>query len=120
MKILVIDDSKTVRQYHKEILTEAGYEVEEAENGMEAAEKCAGSEYELFLVDINMPVMDGYSFVESLRKKSNFETKPVIMISTEAEEMDRVKAYQAGADMYYIKPVKPDELRSTAKVLVGK
>ncbi|NWF65937.1 MAG: response regulator [Campylobacterales bacterium] len=112
-KILVVDDSKTVRIYHREIIKEAGYTVEEAENGMEANEKIQNVNYDMYLVDINMPVMDGYSFVEELRKK--YKTAPVIMISTEAEDMDRAKAYEAGSNLYFIKPVKPDILLSCIK-----
>lgn len=119
MAILVVDDSKTVRDYHKEILIQAGYDVQEAENGMEAYEKCTDGQFDLFLVDINMPIMDGYSFVNDLRKIERFHTTPVIMISTEAEEMDKIKAYEAGADIYYIKPVKPDQLNSCMKILLG-
>ncbi len=114
-KVLVVDDSKTVRSYHKEILSSSGYLVEEAENGMEAVEKSIDGGYNLFLVDVNMPIMDGYSFVQELRK--NEKLAPVIMISTEAEEMDKNRAYEAGANIYYIKPVKPNILISSAKIL---
>ena len=117
MNILVVDDSKTVRQYHTEILKGAGYSVSEAENGMEAYEKCADTKFDLFLVDINMPVMDGYSFVSSLRKMELFKKTPVVMISTEAEDSDKLKAFNAGANVYYIKPVKPEELKVCAEIL---
>ncbi len=115
--VLVVDDSKTVRSYHKEILSSAGYKVEEAENGMEAVEKSIDVDFSLFLVDVNMPIMDGYSFVEELRKSDKNRLTPVIMISTEAEDMDKNRAYEAGSNIYYIKPVKPDILISSAKIL---
>lgn len=114
-KILVVDDSKTVRIYHREIIKEGGYIVEEAENGMEANEKIQSESYDMYLVDINMPIMDGYTFVEELRKKD--KVAPVIMISTEAEDMDRTKAYEAGSNLYFIKPVKPNILLSCIKIL---
>lgn len=117
MKLMVIDDSKTVRQYHTEILKDAGFTVDEAENGMEGLEKSSGEKYGLFLVDINMPVMDGYSFVENIRKNEHFSSTPIIMISTEAEEQDKLKAYEAGANIYYIKPVKPDDLKACVNIL---
>lgn len=119
MDVLIVDDSKIVRLYHKEILKDLGYSVGEAENGMEALEKCAQERFKLFLVDINMPVMDGYTFVESLRKFEHFANIPVIMISTEAEDMDRHKAYEAGADLYFVKPIKPDAVAVCTKVLIG-
>lgn len=118
-QILVIDDSKTVRQFHKEILADAGHGVAEAENGMEGLEKCADGEFDLFLVDINMPVMDGYSFVETVRKNERFKLTPIVMISTESEDMDKSKAYNVGANIYFIKPVRPDELNICTKILAG-
>lgn len=116
-KVLVVDDSKTVRQYHREILKQKGYDVCEAENGMEALEKSLVNEYELFLVDINMPVMDGYSFVKELRGEESYRFTPVIMISTEAEDHDRISAYKNGANLYFTKPVKPDDLVGSVDIL---
>ncbi len=116
-KVLVVDDSKTVRQYHREILKQKGYDVSEAENGMEALEKSLVNKYELFLVDINMPVMDGYSFVKELRVNESYRFTPVIMISTEAEDHDRISAYKNGANLYFTKPVKPDDLVGSVDIL---
>ena len=115
-KILVVDDSLTVRMYHKQILQKEGFECDEAENGMEALEKAQLNEYDLFLVDINMPVLDGYSFVKRLRNGEGKEA-PVIMVSTESEEMDMDLAYEAGASMYLIKPARPDDLILNVKML---
>ena len=70
-KILIVDDSLTVRMYHKQILTKLDYECDEAENGMQALEKSQMKQYDLFLVDINMPILDGYSFVKKLREEGN-------------------------------------------------
>lgn len=117
-RVLVVDDSKTVRVYHRQILEDSGYTVEEAENGMEALEKSAGAPYDLYLIDVNMPVMDGYTFVQNLRSNEESTLAPVIMISTEAEMMDMEKAFQAGANLYFIKPVRPDDLVINAKMLM--
>jgi len=114
-KILIVDDSLTVRLYHKQILAKE-YDCDEAENGMEALEKAQLNNYDLFLVDINMPVLDGYSFVKRLRDGEGHEA-PVIMVSTESEEMDMDLAYEAGASMYLIKPARPDELLLNVKML---
>jgi two-component system chemotaxis response regulator CheY len=116
--ILVVDDSKTVRVYHKQILEKAGYSVDEAENGMEAVEKSMTKKYDIYLVDINMPIMDGYSFLKELRAKYYKDT-PAIMISTEAEQLDRDKAYHCGANLYFIKPSKPDVLLASVKILTA-
>ena len=115
-KILIVDDSLTVRMYHKQILDREGYECDEAENGMEALEKAQQNEYDAFLVDINMPVLDGYSFVKRLRQGEG-NTAPVIMVSTESEDMDMDLAYESGASMYLIKPARPDELLLNVKML---
>jgi two-component system chemotaxis response regulator CheY len=111
---LIIDDSKTVRVYHKDILQKAGFDVNEAENGMEGLEKCLNNAYDLYLVDINMPIMDGYTFVERLREQD--ATASVVMISTEAEEGDRFGAFKVGATAYMLKPVKPDALACVARI----
>ncbi len=116
-KVLIVDDSKTVRLYHKEILKQNGYEPHEAENGMEALEKSLVEKYELFLVDVNMPVMDGYSFVREIRTKGNYDDTPIVMISTEAEDHDRISAYENGANLYFIKPIKPDILVGSVDIL---
>lgn len=118
-KVLVVDDASTVRMYHKKILKDAGFEVDEAVNGFEALEKAYVNEYDLYIVDINMPKLDGYSFVSKLRSSKNIKRSPVIMITTEAEEKDKEKAYQAGANFYIVKPVKPEELVKYAKIFTG-
>ena len=118
-KILIVDDSLTVRMYHRQILDKEGYECDEAENGMEAIEKAQKNEYDLFVVDINMPVLDGYSFVKRLREGEG-NMAPVIMVSTESEEMDMDLAYESGASMYLIKPARPDDLILNVKMLTFK
>ena len=116
-KVMVVDDSKTVRSYHGTLLRDAGVEVVEAENGMEALERTIGGDIELFLVDINMPIMDGYSFVKELRTNPDHATTPVIMISTQSDDEDKVEAYEMGANLYAIKPIKPDELQRILKII---
>lgn len=118
-KVLVVDDASTVRMYHKKILGEAGFQVDEAVNGLEALEKSLINNYDLYIVDINMPKLDGYSFVRKLRSSKNTKQSPVIMVTTESEEKDRELAYQAGANFYMVKPVKPDELVKYAKIFTG-
>lgn len=118
-RVLIVDDSLTVRLYHRQILQKEGYETDEAENGMEALEKSQLYSYDLYLVDINMPVLDGYSFVKRLRLGEG-SIAPVIMVSTESEEVDQEIAFESGASLYLIKPVRPDELILNAKMLTYK
>ena len=115
-KILIVDDSLTVRLYHRQILDNKGYEVDEAENGMEALEKAQMTQYDLFIVDINMPVLDGYSFVKRLREGEG-SLAPVIMVSTESEELDQTLAFESGASLYLVKPVRPDDLTLNVQML---
>lgn len=118
-KVLIVDDSLTVRMYHRQILESAGFECDEAENGMEALEKAQLNDYDLYIVDINMPVLDGYSFVTRLRSGEG-KLAPVIMVSTEAEAKDMDLAYESGASLYLIKPARPDDLVLNAKMLTSR
>jgi len=122
-RILVVDDAATVRMYHRKILGDAGWQIEEAINGLEALEKVhalsADQPFDLFVVDINMPKMDGYSFVRELRKLQDVPQAPVMMVSTEAQVQDATAAQDAGANCYLIKPAKPQELVLPAALLLG-
>lgn len=117
-KIMVVDDSKTVRSYHGSILQSFGVEVLEAENGMEALEKSLDSVIDLYLVDVNMPIMDGYSFINDLRKQEANRFVPVIMVTTQAKEEDKNNAYKVGANIFETKPIKPDQLQSYIDILI--
>ncbi len=119
-RILIVDDAATVRMYHRTILEKAGLEVDEAINGIEALEKALETgPYDLYLVDVNMPKLDGYGFLRELRMQ-DIPQVPAIMVSTEAQERDRLMAFEAGANYYLVKPIKPDELLSYCKLLLGK
>jgi len=116
MRILVVDDSAAIRGYHTDILNRAGHETEVAINGVEGLEKALLEEFDLFLVDVNMPKMDGYEFVRQLRGDARLSDRPAIMISTESKDHDRIAAFDAGADLYLVKPVKPDVLSAHAAI----
>lgn len=118
-KILVVDDMNTVRMFHRMILEEAGFSVEEAGNGLEGVEKALGTPFDLLLADVNMPKLDGYEMIRALRRESSTRSLPIIMISTEAEALDKEKAYLAGASLYMIKPVRAGQLREVALLLTG-
>jgi two-component system chemotaxis response regulator CheY len=122
-KILIIDDAATVRMYHRKILGDAGWHTEEAINGIEALEHVllqdAGAAYDLYVVDVNMPRMDGYSFVRELRKLEPRHQAPVLMVSTEAQSQDASAAFDAGANGYVVKPARPADLVLNAALLLG-
>ncbi|MDD2608388.1 MAG: response regulator [Giesbergeria sp.] len=117
-RILIIDDAATVRMYHREILEAAGYATQEAVNGLEALEKTLVQPFDLYLVDVNMPKLDGYGFLRELRRQ-NLPQAPAIMVSTEADEQDRKRAYAAGANLYLVKPVRPEQLLAPIDLLLG-
>ena len=117
--ILIVDDAATVRMYHRSILESAGYAVDEAINGIEALEKALSASYDLYLVDVNMPKLDGYSFVRELRAHAEIPQAPAVMVSTEAKPSDQAKAYLAGANLYLIKPTRPDILLGHVRLLLG-
>lgn len=118
-KILIVDDAVTVRMYHKQLVEGLGFEVQEAENGVEALEKIYDFPADVCLVDVNMPKMDGYRFVEELRQIPEAQHIPVIMISTEAEQHDKDKAFAAGANYYLVKPAKKAELQTYTQLIAG-
>lgn len=117
-RILIVDDAATVRMFHRNILESAGYAVEEAVNGIEALEKALQSQFDLYVVDINMPKLDGYGFLRELRGQ-DIPQAPAIMISTEADASDQMQAYASGANAYMIKPSKPEQLLVHVRLLIG-
>ena len=116
--VMVVDDSKTVRNYHGSVLKSMGIDVIEAENGMEALEKSLDALVDMYLVDVNMPIMDGYSFIQDLRKQPNHKDVPVIMITTQEKEEDKINAYKVGANLFETKPIRPDALKLYIDILV--
>ncbi len=118
-RILVVDDASLVRMYNRQVLEAEGFFVEEALNGVEALEKLFKFPFDLMLVDVNMPKMDGYTFLRKVRQESEIMHIPAIMISTESEQKDVELAYAAGANLYLVKPVRPDILILHTKLLSG-
>jgi two-component system chemotaxis response regulator CheY len=119
-RILIVEDASLIRLYYRDILERAGFEVEEALNGVEALEKLLIAPVDLLLVDINMPKMDGLTFLKTLRAGvPPIASTPALMISTEAAASDLAAARTAGANFYLIKPVQPEILLRYATMLCG-
>lgn len=118
-RVMIVDDAVTVRMYHRELVEALGHQVVEAENGVEALEKALGAEWGLFLVDVNMPKMDGYRLVREMRSGEELRAVPVVMVSTEAAAGDREQAWAAGANFYLVKPVRPERLQAVVRALAG-
>lgn len=118
--ILVVDDATVVRLYYRQILEGEGYRVEEAINGIEGLEKVMQASFDLCVVDVNMPMMDGYSFLHALRREPFTHSMPALMTTSEADPADHRKALEAGANGYLVKPVPRDQLSLYVAALLGK
>jgi two-component system chemotaxis response regulator CheY len=119
-RILVVDDSSLVRLYYRSTLEKAGFEVEQAINGIEAMERALSARFDLVIVDVNMPRMDGFTFLRLLRCGTNdVASLPALMISTEAEIQDIADARASGANFYLVKPVAEAELVRHVCALTG-
>jgi two-component system, chemotaxis family, chemotaxis protein CheY len=118
--ILVVDDGALVRVYYRSILEGAGFQVEEALNGLEALETLLGRTVDLLIVDINMPQMDGLTFLRNLRQKEGpMAAIPALVTSTESAAADFAAARAAGANYYLVKPVDREQLVEFARILCG-
>ncbi len=106
-KILVVDDEEKIRDMIKKYAEFEGYAIEEATDGMDTVIKCRKNSYDLIIMDIMMPELDGFSAVKEIRKTKN---TPVIMLSARGEEYDKIHGFEVGADDYVIKPFSPKEL----------
>jgi len=119
-RVLVVDDSSLVRLYYRSALEMAGFEVKQAINGIEAMEKVLSESFDLVIVDVNMPRMDGFTFLRSLRSgAADVATLPTLMITTESGVQDIAEAKVAGANFYLVKPVAEAELVRHVCVLTG-
>jgi len=118
-RVLMVDDSGTVRRLVEWMLKPLGFEVVHAADGVEALEQLRTGPADLAIVDLNMPRMDGLSLVRELRASSEWSRLPVIMMSTEHREEDIRKAMEAGVNLYLVKPSTPDEVRHKVLSLLG-
>jgi len=115
---LVIDDSRAMRRIVGGILEDLGYEITQAGDGQEALDKLeAGFVPDLACIDWNMPVMDGLSFVNAVRDNPQWRDVTLMMVTTESEHGQIVRALAAGAHEYLIKPFTPDALRDKLSLL---
>ncbi len=107
-KLLVVDDEQNIRAMIRKYAEFDGYTVEEAGDGMEAVEKCRKGSFDLIIMDVMMPELDGFSACREIRKTD--EQVPIIMLSARGEEYDRIHGFELGVDDYVVKPFSPREL----------
>ena len=115
--ILIVDDEVNIRKVVKEYAEFEGYEVTEAENGMEAVNLCHSNDYDLIIMDVMMPRLDGYSACKEIHKTKQI---PVIMLSARGEEYDKLFGFEIGVDDYVVKPFSPKELMARVNAVLSR
>jgi two-component system chemotaxis response regulator CheY len=119
-RILIVDDASLVRLYYRQALEAAGFTVDEAINGIEALERVLLNQVDMLIVDVNMPKMDGLTFIKALRRQTlPLSSIPVLIISTEAGPQDIAEARDAGANFYHVKPISQGALVQYAAMFCG-
>jgi len=117
--ILAVDDSASMRQMVSFTLKGAGYDVTEAADGQEALAKAKSKQFDLVITDVNMPVMDGITFIKNLRTEVNYKFTPMLMLTTESAGDKKAEGKAAGATGWIVKPFNPDQLLTTVKKVLS-
>lgn len=116
-KILVVDDEEKIRIIIKKYAEFEGYEITEASNGMEAIEACKREDFNLIIMDVMMPELDGFSACKEIKKLKDI---PIIMLSARGEEYDKIHGFESGVDDYVVKPFSPKELMLRINVVISR
>lgn len=116
-RILVVDDEERIRMIVRKFAEFEGHQVTEAADGLEAAALCRSQEFDVILMDVMMPEMDGFSACREIRK---IRDTPVIMLSARGEEYDRIHGFELGIDDYVVKPFSPRELMLRINVVISR
>ena len=118
--ILTVDDSASIRVAINIALSSAGYNVTEAVDGAEGLSKANASNFDLIITDLNMPVMDGLTMIESMRRVPKLQGVPIIFLTTESDTGMKQRAKAAGATGWITKPFQPDSLVKIIKKVLGR
>lgn len=117
--VLIVDDSEFVRNYHTYILEQASFDVITAIDGSDGLEKLYTHACDLILTDINMARMDGYEFIRRVRAEPKYQELPIIIVSTESQSLDKRKGFQAGANLYLVKPCSPKMMVENLRLVLS-
>jgi len=115
--ILVVDDEKQIRELVQEYAEFTGYRVSEASDGMEAVQLCREQDFDILVMDVMMPRMDGFSACKEIRKIKNI---PILMLSARGEEYDKLFGFEVGVDDYVVKPFSPKELMARVNAILSR
>ena len=116
--VMIIDDSASIRLVVSIALKKAGYDVLEAEDGEDALNKLTGQKIHLIVCDVNMPNMDGISFLKAVKQNQSYKFTPIIMLTTESQEEKKQEGRAAGAKAWVVKPFKPDRMIAAIEKLI--
>lgn len=116
-RILIVDDEVKIREVIREYAEFQGYEVEEAEDGITAINICKEKDFDIIIMDIMMPKLDGYAAVKEIMK---FKNVPVLMLSARTDEYDKLYGFDLGIDDYVVKPFSPRELMARINVIINR
>lgn len=116
--IMVVDDSASLRQVVGIALKQEGYEIIEGRDGADALSKLNGQKVHLIISDVNMPNMDGISFVHAVKQMPAYKFTPIIMLTTESQEAKKQEGQRAGAKAWVVKPFKPEQMLGAVQKLV--
>ena len=116
LKILVAEDDPNLGNVLQTYLNAKGYDVDLAQDGLQALEKFRTGEYNFFILDVMMPFMDGFSVAAKIREKNS--EVPIIFLTAKAMQEDKMKGFEAGANLYLVKPIKAEELVENVKMLL--
>jgi two-component system chemotaxis response regulator CheY len=116
-KVLIVDDSTTVRKALETTLTDAGYAVTEADNGQNALELAGHSQFDLLITDLNMPKMDGMDFVREFRKLEGCRFTPAIMLTTESNTLKKIESFEIGVSGWLNKPFQPEQVMRILRIV---
>ena len=116
--VMIIDDSASIRLVVSIALKKAGYDVLEAEDGEDALNKLTGQKVHLIVCDVNMPNMDGISFLKAVKQNQSYKFTPIIMLTTESQEGKKREGRAAGAKAWVVKPFKPDRMIAAIEKLI--
>jgi CheY-like chemotaxis protein len=118
-RILVVDDDEMVLMALEELLKPEGYEVQTVPSGKEALQKLDQGGYDLLMLDVIMPEMDGYELCKRIREKEKCKETPVVFLTAKSRDEDRAKGLEAGANLYLSKPISPDKLLGIVSDALG-
>lgn len=116
--ILIVDDSASLRNVVKIALTRTGYQVIEGCDGKDALSKLTGQKVQLIISDVNMPNMDGITFVKEVKKLPEYKFTPIIMLTTESQKQKMMEGKAAGAKAWVVKPFKPEQMLTAVSKLI--